>query len=174
MLLLLTLGCMHTPPHPPAPSPWTMDLVRRAEALPDGTGCVWEAENLSYGGAPVWAEPGPEGEGWCEAPGEEARLVDVLGQDGVFLSVRLRTFRCCPEVWEERWLTWNLATGAPATLEQYDERLAERRWARLQRLQARDPTLAGWDLARDRFVVGDGHVRFVALRGGEVRLIPVP
>lgn len=171
---LLLAACMHTPPHPATPGAWELSLVSRDERLRDGTGCVWEAENLSYDGRPVWAAEGPEGEAWCEEPREDARLVDVLAQDGVFLSVRLRTFRCCPEAMEERWLTLNLETGAPATLEEYDERLAERRWARLGRLVARDPTLAGWDLARDRFLVGDGHVRFVALRDEETRLVSVP
>lgn len=173
MLLLLALGCIHTPPHPPLPTPHRVELVRREESLPDGRACLWEAENVAWDGVAVWVAEPPEGDGWCEAPREAARMVDVLGQDGPFLSVHLRTFECCPERWDERWLTWDLRTGAAATLEAYDERLAARRWERALRQVERDPSLRGWVLDRDAFLVGDGHVSFVAVHGDQARLVRV-
>lgn len=169
MLLLALLGCVHTPPHAPLPGTAAVELVRREQMTRHGEYCAWEAENLTFEGRPIWYEEAPEGESWCLAPGgESARVVDLLGQDGPYLSAKLEEWSCCPEVTTVRCVTYDLRTGEPATLEQYDPRHAERRWEK-----ARKRVPAGAVVLRDAFVVGDGHVRFCAFQGETMTLVPV-
>lgn len=168
MLLLALLGCVHTPPHPPVAGTPAVELVRLEQMNAHGEYCAWEAENLVFEGRPIWSVASPDEENWCRSPGEQARWIDILGQDGPFLSATLHEEACCPEATSVRCVTWDLTTGEPATLAQYDPRWAERRW---EKAQAKVP--AGWEIFPDAFAVGDGHVRFCAFRGEEVRLVPV-
>src|SRR4051812_10621443 len=88
-LALLWAGCVHTPPHPPILGQWAVTTARREQMTRDGVYCAWEAESLSFADRPIWTADPPEGENWCHAAGEAARTVDVLAQDGPFLSTRL-------------------------------------------------------------------------------------
>jgi hypothetical protein len=168
MGMLLLLACVHTPPHDPVQGQPSVTAAWREEPLDPGA-CMWSSENLRFGGTPLWVEDTPPEDGWCRAPSDSARLVDVLGVDGPFLSARLETRSCCPERVAVRCVTWDVRTGAPATLESYDPRHAERRWERAQR---RAPD--GYALEREGFLVGDRHVRFCARRGEDVVLVGVP
>jgi len=158
---------------------WHVHTERRERLTHDGTWCSWEAENLSYEGRPVWAvEPpdvvdGEHNDDWCTVGGEAARTIDVVAQDGPFLSTRVRTWSCCPPAETLACVTWDLRTAAPARLTDFDEKRAEGRWTRLQRLVAANPTLADYVFAPDAFLVDAGHVRFCGVRGGEAREIRV-
>lgn len=169
MLLLALWGCVHTPPHPPLAGTPAVELVRLEQMTANGEYCSWEAENLVFEGRPIWSAASPDGEAWCVAPGgERARWIDILGQDGPYLSATLHEWGCCPETSSQRCVTWDLRTGEPATLEQYDPKWAARRW---EKVQAKVPE--GWQVFPDAFAVGDGHVRFCAFRGEDVTLVPV-
>jgi hypothetical protein len=176
---LLLLGCVHTPPHDPPPGRWTVDTVRREQMTLDGTWCSWEAENLVYEHDAVWAATPPDEDGgprtdtWCVDGGESARMVDVVAQDGPFLSTRLHEEGCCPRRDETTCTTWDLRTRGRAHLEDYDGRHAEWRWAKLQHLLAKDPDLVGWSFDRDAFLVRGGHVTFCGVKGGLVREVRV-
>lgn len=178
-MLLLLAACVHTPPHDPVPGRWELHTERRERITPDGTWCSWEAENLSYDGRPVWTQEPPDlveghhNEDWCGTGGESARMMDVVAQDGPFLSTRVRTLACCPPEETVACVTWDLRTAAPARLPDFDEKRAASRWERLQRALAADPTLAGWTFAPDAFLVDGGHVRFCGVRGAEVREVRV-
>ncbi len=167
-MIWLLAPFVHTPPHAAPAAPHTIVYERREEMLPDGVYCAWEAESLWADGKPIWSVAAPEGEHWCQQPFEFARVVDVLGQDGPFLSVRLTEWGCCAE--HEQVVpcrTYDLRTGAPATLEAYDPRHAAGRLRRLRRLLARRDDGGGWEVDPSAFRVGGGHVRVCAARGDE-------
>ena len=167
MFLWVTAPFVKTPAHAPPPAKWEVTYARVEQMTRDGAYCAWEAESLIYDGKPLWTAEPPEDESFCKAPFEAARTVDVIGQDGPFLSVRLTEWGCCPE--EERrtrCLTYDLRTGEPATVESYDPRHAGWRRKKLARvLQRRDG--GGWTVEPGAFVVGDGHLRVCAARGDE-------
>lgn len=164
---LLLAGCVHTPPHAAVPGAWRRTVARREQMRVDGRWCAWESEALSWDERTLWSVAPPEDDNWCAVPGESARWFDVVGQDGPFLSTRLQDDGCCPAAATVRCVTWNVETGAAATLDDYDARLAERRWARAQVELARDPALRAYTLDRNAFVVTPGgHVSFCAAPPG--------
>ena len=167
-LLALILACVATRPKAPVPGAPVVTPAWR-ESLVDDAACVYEAESLRFGERPLWEEEPPPAEGWCRAPFEHARTVDLLGQDGPYLSVRQATRDCCPDAETVACLTYDVRSALPITLRQYDPRLADQR---LARATAQLP--AGFTLDRDAFLIGDGHVRFCARRGAEILLIAVP
>lgn len=168
-LVSLLVACVHTPPHEAVPGAPTVAFARREQMTRDGAWCAWEAESLSFDGRPLWVADAPGEESWCRAPGGEAsRVVDVLGRDGPFLSVRLTEWGCCPDHAVSRCVTLDVRTGEPTTLEAYDPRHAERRWSRAVR-----DAPPGFTLSPDAFLVGDRHVRFCAMRGEEMAEVPV-
>jgi hypothetical protein len=171
-LLLLLVACRHTPPHEPIAGTVVIELDARAALLRNGEECQWEAEQLRIDGAPVWAVEPPEGEDWCLAGDERARTVDIVSQDGPFLSTILGEMDASG-AWTRRCVTWDLRTRAPATLLDWDERRAPRRLAELATAKLRDPSLAGWTLSPEAFLVRDGHVAFCAMRGTEIREVVV-
>lgn len=132
-----------------------MRVDRREQMREDGVYCSWEAEQLTYAGRPLWVEEPPMGEDWCRTPGESSRTVDVLGQDGPFLSLVRRAWSCCPDRTEASCGTVDVRDGHAITLEEYDERHAAKRWEK-----AIDKAPPGVVLDRDDFLVGDGHVGF--------------
>ena len=161
-LALALAGCVHTPPHDPLAGAWKKDFVRREEMREDGSYCSWEAESLSYQGTAVWAVEPPEGQNWCGSADEVSRYFDVVGQDGAFVSVRTVENGCCPERAAAACVTWNLSTGKAATLTEYDEKRAVKRWAQAQAIIA-TPAYAGYVLVPDAFVVTEGgHVALCA------------
>lgn len=166
-MLWLLAPFIHTKPSPPPPAKWEVTFARVEQMTRQGTWCAWEAESLVYDGKPIWSADAPEDESFCKAPFESARMVDVLGQDGPFLSVRLREWGCCPE--EEavtRCVTYDLRTGAPTTLEAYDPKHFEWRTKKLQRVLDKKHG-GGWSVDPSAFVVGGGHVKVCATRGDE-------
>ncbi|MDP2315541.1 MAG: hypothetical protein Q8P41_21765 [Pseudomonadota bacterium] len=172
-MLWLIAPFVHTRPHPPPAAKWEVAFVRKEDMTPAGIWCAWEAESLYFDGKPVWAAEVPEGEQWCGAPFEFARMVDILGEDGPYLSVRLTEWGCCPdhEV-VTRCVTYDLATHAPTTLEAYDPRWYTWRAKKLQRMLDRKDG-GGWSVDPTAFVVDGGHVRVCATRGDEAIEIPL-
>jgi hypothetical protein len=179
LVLVALLGCIHTRPHDPIDGAWRVDTRARRQLTWGGVFCAWEAEDLSFSGQPLWSAPPPDrvdgehNEEWCEDGGESGRMVDVTGQDGPFLSTRLREVGCCPERTTVRCVTWDLRTRVPTTLEAYDEKHAEWRRKKLDRIVTGDPSLAGWVIEPQAFLVRDGHVAFCAVKGDEVREVAV-
>ena len=178
-MMLLLLACVHTPPHAPVEGTWKKEFVRREEIQAGGDYCSWEAESLTYAGTPLWSAEPPEGENWCGTPADQSRYFDVLGQDGPFLSIRTQESGCCPDHSDAACVTWNLQAGRPATLVEYDERRAAKRWAQAQAIAAA-PGFAGYTIAQDAFVVvPGGHVAFCAAptagarSGADIREIQV-
>lgn len=162
-MILFLLACVHTPPHDAPAGAWKKEFVRREEMRRSGDYCAWEAESLTYGGAPVWSAEPPLGENWCGTPAEQSRMFDVVGQDGPFLSTRTTESGCCPDRSVTACVTWNLETKLPATLVEYDERRAEKRWAKAKELAA-GPGYSGLTLSENSFVVAPGgHVAFCAV-----------
>ena len=166
-VVLSMAGCVRTPPHDPVDGAPVTRTERREQMSHDGDWCSWEAESLYFGERALWAVDTPDDDGgWCETPGESSRMVDVLGQDGPYLSVKLTEMGCCPDHDAVRCFTMDMRTGAAITLEEYDSRRAERRWE-----QAQKSAVPGLD--RGAFVVGDGHVRFCVVHGPDVAFVPV-
>ena len=152
---------MHTPPHEPAPGVLARSTVRHESWAPDGTACTWEDERVDFGGRTLVSHEAPDGQAWCKATEEQAWGVDVMGQDGPYVSLALRdlvarTVRC---------VTLDVRSGQPVSLAEYDEKHAQRRWEKAQRAKP------GLDPAA--FLVGDRHVRFCAIAQDEVILVPV-
>lgn len=167
----LLLSCVHTPPHPAPTGTWHKDYVYREQMTFEGVYCVWEAESLSYDTTPLWTATPPEREDWCKEAGEWARYFDVFSQDGSFLSVQQHELSCCPDQRTVQCVTWNLETGQPATLSDYDDRYAEARWRRAQAKHARTETPG--TLSADSFLVDNGHVLFCAVDQDQIWLIPI-
>jgi hypothetical protein len=86
--------------------------------------------------------------------------VDVLGRDGPYVSVLLTEWACCPDQTTARCGTLDVRDGHWATLDEYDDRHAAKRW---DKAREKAPDLP---LDRDAFVVGDGHVRFCVVQDG--------
>lgn len=148
------LGCVHTPPHPALPEPARVVNLARVEfADRDGRTCRWEQEQLFVGERRVLGDDYPDATDWCRTPGESWSTLDVLGQDGRYVSLLVESDRGRPAC-----QTWDVEQGRPVTLAEYDDKLAERRLARAARLHARR-RLPG-TLDANAFVVRDGHVAF--------------
>lgn len=172
-MIWFLLACMHTPPHPKVDGAPTVQLLRREYTDPDGKYCSWEAESLYFGGNPLWTEEPPDAPNGCVPPGEQSRIVDVIGQDGPYVSVILREWGCCPETAQVRCVTFDGTTGQPATLVQYDKKHAERRLLRAQKVWEKMGAPEGYTLSPDSFLVNHGHISFCAIRGEEVRRLEV-
>jgi hypothetical protein len=157
---------IHTPSQPPAERPWSVTFERREQMTRAGVWCSWEAESLVAGDLPIWSAEPPEEENWCKAPGESARMVDVLGSDGPYVSVRLTDWGCCPNRQTHvRCVTYDVRTGQPATMEVYDPKSWKWRSQRLAQISKRSYAGAlSWEPSA--FVVGGGHVRVCATAGG--------
>jgi hypothetical protein len=169
VLVLALMSCASTRPHAPVAGVHSVAVNWREQERDDGA-CTYETEDLRFGALDLWVDPEPPpAEPSCREPYERARTVDVLGQDGPYLSVRLGTRDCCPERRTAACVTYDVRSGLPITLRQYDPRRAD---GRLARAQALVPD--GYTLSRDAFAVGGGSVRFCAFRGDEVLLIEVP
>ncbi len=172
-MLWLLAPFIHTPPHDPPPGRWEVTYVRAEAMTPAGTFCAWEAESLVYDGKAIWASDPPEDESFCKAPFEAARTVDVLGEDGPFLSVRFSDWGCCPEREQvTRCVTYDLRTGAPTTLEAYDPKRYAWRSKKLARVLEKKHG-GGWSVEPGAFVVGGGHVKVCATRDGETLEVPI-
>ena len=78
--------------------------------------------------------------------------------------MRVSTVRC---------VTWDLTTLRPATLAVLNPKLAAHWWSVASGRLVDDPSLAGWMLAADSFVVRDRHLVFCLVRGDELRELPV-
>lgn len=154
MLPWLLLGCMHTPPSPPWPESVAVRVESREGRVgEEGRTCFWEEESLWVGGRRILGEAPPDAEDWCRAPTDHWRTIDIVGQDGRYISLLTEDSegrRTCG--------TLDLATGAEATLTEYDAKLAARRARRAERLLAKHPAAAGFQA--DRFLLRAGHVRF--------------
>lgn len=173
MVLLLLVGCVHTPPHPAFVGTWEK-VYARFEEVRGVEYCVWESESLQAGGRMLWGLAPPETEqNWCRASGERAAWFDVVGEDGAFLSVRSTEAGCCPETRRTVCATWNLETGGRATLEEYDATLAAERWSEAQVKLAAEHPGGGWVIDRAAFLVSKGHVSFCATRGADLALVNV-
>ncbi len=164
---------VHTPPLPPPAGKVEVAFVRKEDMTPEGVWCTWEAESLFYDGTSIWAAAPPEEEHWCRTPFEASRTVDVLGQNGPFLSVRQSEWGCCPDAEiVTRCVTYDVRTGQPVTLAQYDPRSAKWRGKRLEKLLAKKDG-GGWSAPPSAFVVDGAHVRICAERGDEAIEIPL-
>lgn len=173
MFLWLTAAFVKTPPHPAPPAKWEVTYARVEQMTRKGVWCAWEAESLVYDGNAIWTAPPPEDESFCKAPFEAARMVDVLGQDGPYLSVRLTEWGCCPEREAvTRCVTYDLRTGEPTTLAAYDEKNWPWREKKLARVLEKKHG-GGWTVEPSAFVVGGGHVRVCATRGDEDIEVPI-
>lgn len=165
--LFTLIACATTRPHAPVDGAPAVAVTWREEEREDGA-CTYEAEDLRFGAYDLWVDPDPPPSS-CQAPFARARTVDVLGQDGPYLSVRVRTQACCPDRRTVDCVTYDVRSGLPIRLRQYDPRLADARAARADTLVPE-----GFTLRADAFVVGGGHVRFCAFRADEVVLLEVP
>lgn len=172
-MLWLLAPFIHTAPLPPPGAKWEVAFLRMEDMTPEGVWCAWEAESLLYDGKPLWSAEPPEGEQWCQTPFEAARTVDVLGENGPYLSVRLTEWACCPE--RESVVpavTYDLRTGQPTTLEAYDLRHFDWRSKRLRQILDKKHG-GGWAVDPAAFAVDGRHVRVWATRGAEVIEIPL-
>lgn len=167
------LACMHTPPAPPVNQIPQVQLERREFTDPAGQYCAWEAESLMFGSKALWTEEAPDAPNGCVPPGEHARTVDVVGQNGKYVSAILRDWTCCPDVVSLRCVTYDGETGEPTTLEAYDEKHALKRQLRAQKEWVRMGAPAGWTLDPNSFLIDGGHVTFCAIQGENLKKIPV-
>lgn len=165
--LLPLAGCVHTAALPPLPEDPVRATVRADVINHAGEECLWEAEELLYDGRAVWTAEPPWGENWCVKGGEVGRMVDLGERNGPFLSTVLTTLE--DDRWTTACVTWDLPAGRPATLEDYDEKHADKRWEQAVAAQGKDPSLTGWAMARDSFRIVGSHVAFCAIRGRDVR-----
>lgn len=154
MIPLVLAACVRTPPHPDWPEAVTVRAELREQVVDEtGRGCSWEEESLWVGDRRLVGESPPDSEDWCREPSAHWRTLDVVAQDGAFVSIVTESSSGAPTCG-----TLDLATGQSATLAAYDERHAERRIRWATRLLTRLPRPPGFD--PDRFLVRDGHVRF--------------
>ena len=185
-LIALLGGCLKTPPHAPVEGAARVEVERAEFTDPQGRSCMWEAEQLWFSQQPLWVEEPPEELNGCRPPSDRVRLVEVVGQDGPYLSVVLRESDCCGadgaggaaggaagDTGRLLCRTYDVRTGEVATLREYDRARADRRLARLDRLWRRQGSPAGFVLEEDAFLVDGGRVRFCAIREDEVQFIPV-
>lgn len=163
------LGCVHTPPHEALPEPARVEnLARVAFADLDGRTCRWEEEQLFVGPRRVIGGEFPDATDWCRAPFDHWATLDVLGEDGRYVSVLAES-----DAGRESCRTWDVELGRPVTLAEYDARNAEKRLARAARVHTRR-RLPG-TLEADAFVVRDGHVAFCLFdEAGRRHELPVP
>ena len=171
--MIWLLACMHTPPHPPVDLKPAVTLERREFTDADGQYCAYEAESLFFGTQSLWSQEPPDAPNGCRPPGEQSRIVDVVGQDGQYVSAILREWGCCPQVVQLRCVTFDGLTGQPVTLDTYDPKHAEKRQIRADKLWERMGAPAGYVLDRDSFLVGKGHVTFCAINGEQLKEIKV-
>lgn len=168
-----SVGCVHVPPRPVVPGAWTVTTERRYDQWTRGELCSWEAEQLTFAGQPLWVSPPPEGEGACPPGNDAARTADVVGQDGPFLSAILRERDDAQGLSTVRCVTWDLATRLPTTLDGLDQKRAEHWRATAAAELVADPSLAGWLMTGDSFVLREHHVVYCLVRGDQMRELPI-
>lgn len=163
MILLFAAGCLHTPPHEPLPEPVTVRLAARHDVA-DGEGrdCAWEEEGLWVGEHRVFGADPPDDTDWCRSPSDHWATIDVLGQDGRYVSLLTAS-----DAAKESCRTWDVVDGRPITLAEYDEKAAPKRVRRASRLLGRTPIAAPFD--PDAFRVRSGHVTFCLYDAAGVR-----
>ncbi len=168
MTLLLT-SCIHTPAHPPLAGAVHVEAHARVEAADDeGAECRWEEEALWVGATRVIGSEPPDAADWCTTPSDHWSTLDILGQDGRFVSVLgvsdTEAASCS---------TWDVEAGRPVSLSEYDEKLVDKRLKRAARLLQR----LAWTYPVDpeAFYVGGGHIVFCFFDGAGARHdLPVP
>ena len=173
----LLSACLRTPPSVAVDGSARVEVEEAFYTDPQGRACLWEAEQLWFNAQALWVEERPDAPNGCRPPSERLRQVEIVGQDGPYLSVILRTSDCCsgeggPAI-ESICRTYDVRTGEPVSLRAYDRSRADRRLARLDRLWRRQGAPAGFTIAEDSFLVGGGGVNFCAIKGEEVLLIPI-
>lgn len=153
-VLALAAGCMHTPPHPAIVEPATVRLSE-GHAVPDieGRTCFWEEEGLWLRERRILGAEAPEGHDRCTDLTDHWRTLDLLGQDGRFVSLFV-----ADDQGGEDCGTWNVESGLRATLEEYDVKLADKRIKRAERLRVRRAIPGRF--SPDSFFVRGGHVVF--------------
>lgn len=163
MILLVSLGCVHTPPHEPIAEPVTVRLAERHEvADEEGRDCAWEEEGLWRGETLLIGNPAPDATDWCGPPSDHWATLDLLGQDGRYVSLLQESDTTPPTC-----RTWDVVENRPVTLAEYDEKNAPKRIRKASRLLARHPIDAPFD--PDAFLVRAGHVRFCLFDARGVR-----
>ncbi len=139
-----------------------------AAADDEGAECRWEEEALWVGADRVIGAEPPDAADWCTVPWDHWSTLDILGQDGRFVSVLAEgegTTASCR--------TWDVEAGEPISLAEYDEKVADKRLKRAARLLRR----RGWTYTvdPDAFYIGGGHVVFCFFDGAGARHdLPVP
>ncbi|GDX78220.1 hypothetical protein LBMAG42_00310 [Deltaproteobacteria bacterium] len=159
----LLAGCVHTPPHPPlADAPAVRLAAAYAVVDEEGRGCAWEEEALWVGERRIFGNEAPDAPNWCQTPADHWSTVDLLGQDGRFVSVLMEN-----DAGERACVTWDVEAARPATLLDYDEKLAEKRLKIAGR--RREKARIGGRLVADNFYVRGGHVVFCLFDEAAVR-----
>lgn len=162
-MLWIIAGCVHTPPHPPlAEAPSVRLAAAYAVVDEEGRGCAWEEEALWVGERRIFGDEAPDAENWCVVPLDHWSTVDLLGQDGRFVSVLMQN-----DVGERACVTWDVEAGRPATLVEYDGKLATGRLKVAGERRAK--AQLGGVLAADNFYVRGGHVVFCLFDEAAVR-----
>lgn len=168
------LGCLHTPPHAEVAGRVHVDYQRQEFMDPSGQWCAYDAESLWFEQQALWSEEPPDAPNGCRPPGEESRIVDVVGQDGPFVSAILKEWGCCPEHQSLRCVTFDVRTGQPVSLDTYDEKNALKREEKLKKAWAKLGAPSGYALSPDSFLVGGGHIRFCAIKNNQFLEVKVP
>lgn len=162
-VLVLAVGCMHTPPHPELGEPATIRLSEaHAVADEEGRTCFWEEEGLWLGERRILGAEAPDATDWCTELSDHWRTLTRLGQDGRFVSLLVAS-----DDSGEDCGTWNVESGLRATLDEYDVKLADKRIKRAERLRTRR-AIPG-RLNGDSFFVRGGHVVFCLFDPSGVR-----
>ncbi|MBM4390609.1 MAG: hypothetical protein FJ090_05765 [Deltaproteobacteria bacterium] len=155
MMWWLALACIHTPVLDPVAVP-VATHVRRLESPPDEQGrtCSWEEEWLLAGAERLVGADEPEA---CEVLADHWQTVDVLGQNGPFVSVLVESGGCCPVQRAASCQTWDLVNRVAVSVHHYDPRAAVRRWRRAESIAAERGAGA---LDPMQFYVRGRHVTF--------------
>lgn len=168
MMWWFTLACIHTPAFDPVAVP-VATPTHRVESLPDEEGrtCTWEEEWLLGGAERLLGADVPEA---CDVLADHWQTVDLLGQNGPFVSVLVETGGCCPEVRAAACQTWDLVHHVPVSVHDYDPARAERRWRRAEAIAAERGVGA---LDPLQFYIRGTHVTFCTW-DAEGRRVDVP
>ncbi|MSQ03940.1 MAG: hypothetical protein EXR71_18970 [Myxococcales bacterium] len=141
----------------------------RVEAAGDeGAECRWEEEALWVGATRVIGGEPPDAADWCAAPSDHWSTLDILGQDGRFVSVLTET-----DLDATACRTWDVEAGRSVSLTDYDEKASDKRLKRAVRLLRRRAWT--YPLDADAFYVGGGHIVFCLFDDAGTRHdLPVP
>lgn len=152
---LILLGCIHTPALDPVDVS-VETTVFRVESPPDEEGrtCTWEEEWLVAPEARLLGNDMPEA---CDVLADHWQTVDLLAENGPFVSVVVESGGCCPEVNAASCQTWDIVRRVPVSVSEYDPRRAERR---LRRAEAIAEELGVSALDPMQFLIRGRHVTF--------------